>query len=52
MYSLIRVYNDGTIIEGKKIYSEFNIEQLSLLISGLNTVTYEFAIAYFEDTLE
>ena len=45
MYRLIRVYQDGVIVEGKVLYSEFDIDKLAILICQLKTVTYEFAIA-------
>lgn len=45
-YRLIRVYDDGRIVEGKYLFTEFDIEQLSSLVTQIKTVTYEFAIAY------
>ncbi len=48
-YILIRIYDDGTIIEGKKLYCECDIESLACLIHPLKTITYEFAIALCEE---
>lgn len=45
MYKLIRVYDDGTIIEGHHLFTEFDIEQLACLVCQLKAMTYEFTIA-------
>lgn len=46
MYRLIRVYEDGHIVEGQYLFTEFDIEQLSSLVNQIKAITYEFAIAF------
>lgn len=52
MYRLIRVYDDGHIVEGKYLFTEFDIEQLSSLVMQIKTVTYEFAIAFCVEEID
>jgi len=52
MYRLIRVYNDGTVIEGKVLYHDYVLEELASLFCNIKTITYEFSIAFEGETID
>ena len=44
MYKLIRIYPDGTVLEGHHLYEAWALEELCLLISEVKCLTYELVI--------
>jgi hypothetical protein len=44
MYHILQVFYDGTVLAGKKIYTELYLEQLAVLLSELHPMTCEFVI--------